>query len=182
MALPFMNGFLEKNPDNAKAYYDRAWIYGSLGNVEQSIQDYSRAIELNTSFILAYYNRGRGYAFLKKYGKSLADFNLAIDINPDFRDAYIGKAWLLATCPDAMWRDGVQAVVTAKKAVEISDDWQSQSTLAAAYAESGNFDSAVKVQQKLINLLQSRQTPEPILYLCHQRLEAYKAHTPWRDK
>ena len=183
MALPFMNGFLEKKPDDAKAYYDRAWIYGALGDVEKAIQDYSRAIELNSSFILAYYNRGRGYAFLKQYAKSLADFNLAIDLNPDYRDAYMGKAWLLATCPAEKWRDGEQAVLAAKKATEISYDWQSLTILAAAYAESGDFNRAKEIQQEVIRLLELQHTSGSIQFnLSQQRLDAYKANTPWREK
>lgn len=181
MALPFINRFLEKHPENDGAYYDRAWIYGSLGKVEQEIQDYSKAIELNTSNFAAYYNRGVGYAYLKQFGKALADFNRTIELNPNLAKAYMEKAWILAACPDPQWRNGAEAVAAARKAVELTPSWESQEILAAAYAESENFNQAIETQQKVVDILKSQQAPGTTIEASRQRLKLYKAHEPWRE-
>lgn len=56
------------------------------------------------------------------------------------------RAWLRATCPDPTFRNGQQEVKDAKAACSIAE-WRDENTidtLAAAYAETGDFDSAVR--------------------------------------
>src|SRR5205807_6285695 len=67
------------------------------------------------------------------------------------------RAWLRATCADPSIRNGQLAIADAKKACEI-DEWQDTSymdTLAAAYAEAGDFDSAVRYEEQAISLLKT---------------------------
>ena len=89
-------------------------------------------------------------------------------------------AWLRATCPDASYRDGKQAVTGATKACELSE-WKNANavdTLAAAYAETGQFDKAVEWQQKAIDLAPKEDTKEK----GRRRLELYKAGKPYREE
>jgi len=69
-------------------------------------------------------------------------------------------AWLLATCPEDSVRDGKIAVETAKQACELAY-WKDAGvidTLAAAYAEAGEFDSAVAKQQEATKLAEVNNT------------------------
>jgi len=66
-------------------------------------------------------------------------------------------AWALATNPNPSFRDGSNAVVLAEKAVAATSPripWH-LGTLAAAYAETGQFEKAVITQQEAIALLQT---------------------------
>ena len=76
-------------------------------------------------------------------------------------------------------RDGRQAVAAATKACEVTgrNEPGLLDTLAAAYAESGDFDSALKWQVKAIEL--ETDAKEKAAY--GERLKLYKDKQPYRD-
>jgi hypothetical protein len=59
-----------------------------------------------------------------------------------------------ATCPDASFRNGKQAVELAQQAIQVAGskaDWKYQAALAAAHAEVGNFTDATAEQKKALD-------------------------------
>lgn len=86
-------------------------------------------------------------------------------------------AWLLSTCPDPELRDGKRAVALLQPVIDQSP--QMLDTLAAAYAETGDFEQAVELQQKAIAAL--AKTADGRLPDFVGRLLAYRAGRPWRD-
>ena len=65
-------------------------------------------------------------------------------------------AWVLATSPDDKLRDGERAVKMATEACELTgyETPHILSTLAAAYAETGDFENANKWSQKAVETSQ----------------------------
>ena len=112
---------------------------------------------------------------------ALHDYNQAIQLNPNFASACNNAAWLLATCPEQRYRDGRRAIGLATKACDLTA-WTNANvcgTLAAAYAETGDFDAAVKYQLKAIEL--NPKNPE-FLRGANARLAGYKEHKAYRDE
>ena len=88
-------------------------------------------------------------------------------------------AWLFATCSDSALRDGRSAVRFAEKALAKSKakDWSALDTLAAAYAEAGEFAKAASAQREAIGLCQDEKTKNDL----GTRLKLYESNTPYRE-
>ena len=84
-----------------------------------------------------------------------------------------------ATSQDDSIRDGRQAIADATKACEMTE-WKEPNfldTLAAAYAEAGEFEQAVGWQEKAIALSDDDETAKKILQM---HLESFQAGKPLR--
>jgi tetratricopeptide (TPR) repeat protein len=91
-------------------------------------------------------------------------------------------AWWQATCPAAEVRNGAEAVKNATRVCELTEWKKAQyvDTLAAAYAETGDFDSAVKWQKKAISLL-TKEDPAEWPAEFDGRLKLYESGKPYRE-
>lgn len=144
---------------NALAQVNLGWLYHEGKGVPQ---DYRKAAELyqksadqgnaaGKAYLASQYAAGKGVP--QDYRKAVDLYQAAIqgDSSPN---AFNDFAWFLATCPDAAQRNGKKAVEYATKACE-QTQWGSRNfvgTLAAAYAEIGDFDKAVNYQKQAIEL------------------------------
>ena len=92
-------------------------------------------------------------------------------------------AWLLATSADAALRNGSEAVPLAEHAVQISQAHEPAliGTLAAAYAEAGNFDKAIESEQRAADLA-TQQGKQRLAATLQGRLAILQARTPIRQK
>jgi hypothetical protein len=108
---------------------------------------------------------------------ALRDYDKAIQLAPNYISALNNRAWLRATCPDARFRNGDQALGDAKAACELTE-WKVANkvgTLAASYAEAGDFKNAMKWQKKAISLAPGNKRLD-----YQARLSQYKAGQPYR--
>jgi len=88
-------------------------------------------------------------------------------------------AWHLATSPHASLRDGVTAVSFAERAVAATNRRNAAylDTLAAAYAEAGQYDKATTTAMEAIRLLSDGNLKEDY----RSRLKLYAANSPYRE-
>jgi len=171
------------DPELALAYYKRGDLYLDEGDYDKAIADYDHAIRLDPlrldpKYAFAYYKRGDLYLDKGDYDKAIVDYDHAIRLEPEFAPTYNSYAWLLATCPQATFRNGAKAVEYATKACELSE-WKEPSlvdTLAAAYAEAGDFDLAIKWEMKY---LETANLSEKKAADAKSRLALYQAHRPY---
>jgi len=155
-AIADHNHAIRFGPNEAVSFNYRGLVWMAKKDNENALADFNDAIRLAPGSAMAYYHRGRVRSeYREDYVNAIADYNHAIELSPRNAQALNSLAWLLATCPDAKHRDGKKAIESARKACEITN-WNDPmviDTLAAAQAESGDFDSAARSQSKAIGLL-----------------------------
>ena len=168
--------------DRMGAYNNRGNAYARLGEMDKALQDFSWAIESDPSWATSYVNRGNIYLSRGDWPKAVADFDKAIQVGPASASvqAYRDEAWLLATARDPAVRNGPKALRLAQKAVHLKDSPTMRDALAAAYAETGQFEDAVREETKAIALAQSRHPAEEADAF-QARLELYQKGMPYRD-
>ncbi|MGL4593443.1 MAG: tetratricopeptide repeat protein [Thermoguttaceae bacterium] len=92
-------------------------------------------------------------------------------------------SWILSTSPTDEIRDGKRALELATKACEMTDYQKAYilSTLAAAYAEIGDFESALKWSQKSIDLSSEDDTLKDRVDDLKKELQSYQKKEPFRE-
>lgn len=178
MAILLLSDDSHARPFLEAAYGLRGLIFSSQGKYDRAYDDYSKVIEINPKKTEAFNLRGWACQCLCEYEKSIGDYQSALHLNPKDDLAYRRLAWVMAACPDAKYRNGQRALENAKKACDLTA-WKEPLdliTLAAAYAEVGDFDKAVTWEQKAENGGLKNQD----LKDSQARLELYKQKKPFR--
>jgi tetratricopeptide (TPR) repeat protein len=178
-ALNDINQCLALDKKYPSAMSHRGQIYSLKKQYDRSIADLTAALKFDASDTVSLIYRGDCFKAKKDYQKAMNDFQKAIDIKPDYADAYKELAQILAACPEGRFRDAKKAIELATKACELTswEDGASLDVLAAACAESGQFDEAIKWQNKAIEKYGLFDIPR-ITGL--DRLELYERHKPLR--
>jgi tetratricopeptide (TPR) repeat protein len=169
------------NPGDATTYGERGVAYYQLEQFENALADFKTALRLDPTNHLYRLNRGMALSKQERWVEALSDYKVVIRDHPQIADAYNELAWLLSTCPEKSIRDGRKAVLIASEGVKLTGgrDWSVLGTLAAAHAEAGEFDQAVKFQEQVIA---SPNLPSSARHSEQERLVLYKAGKPYHEK
>ena len=115
---------------------------------------------------------------LSPFAEAAARLVQALRLQPDSVDTLNDLAWLLSTCPEAKVRDAAKSLQLASHAAELSGRKNPGvlETLAAAYAEGGQFAQAIKIVEEATKLCDpaSQQDLLETLRNCRQLLESGK--------
>lgn len=146
--------------------------------VDQAISDFSRAIELNDKSYMPVYRRMKAYRALgNKEKEGIADLKRLCRLAPEEPELWNDLAWELSTHFLAPLRNGKDAVEAAQKAVRITERKNSLflDTLAASYAEAGDFEKAVATVTEAIAKNNHPETKAAF----EKRRELYKSEKPY---
>jgi len=166
------------NPNFAQAHANLGIDYTKKGRLDEAISEYKQALAIKPDLPDAYYKLGFLLEVQGKLNDAISAYREAIRINPNHQGAYNNLAWIYATSPNTRIRKGEEALALATKACELTGFKKAEAldTLAAAYAEQGNFAKAVEYQYTAIELA-PQQTKKEL----QKRLQLYKSGHAYRD-
>ncbi len=168
------------NPRSA-TFNGRATAYEDTDKFDKAIADYDRVIRITPKDAYDPVYRGGAYFATGNYKAALSDFEKAVQLSPNDASALASLAWLRATCPESSLRNGKEAIRMSMRACELSK-WKEPAaifTLAATYAETGDFDQAVKYQTQAMKM---KSEYGPVHKKTRERLALYQAHKPARSE
>jgi tetratricopeptide (TPR) repeat protein len=148
---------LRINPGFAQAHNNLGITLRQTGRTDEAITQYQLALEIMPDDAEAHFNLARVLFEKGRVRESIAQFQSALQLKPADMEVLDTLAWLLATSPQASLRDGKKAVQLARQANDLAGGKSPVvlRALAAALAESGQFDVAAQTAQKAIDLAQA---------------------------
>jgi tetratricopeptide (TPR) repeat protein len=154
LALADFDQALKVQPQSADAFVGRGAVRLRRQDPVMAIADYNEALRLEPENVAALQGRGYAYFLRKDYSHASSDFSEAVRCQPENAEALNRLAWLLAVCPEATRRDGKKAIDLARHACTLSKNESPffLDTLAAAFAETGDFAEAAKTQARVLEL------------------------------
>lgn len=164
--------------ERAAPYYNRGYSLNIEEKYSSAITDFTRAISLYPAADY-YSHRAVAYFHTRNYQAEIADLSHALQQNPTAWN-HNSLAWFLATCPRGDLRDGKRAIQHATQACEMTK-WKNGDfidTLAAAYAETGEFEKAVEKETQALALPDMRTKHAE----GRAHLLLYQSRTPFREE
>ncbi len=178
-AVNDVSALLKRDPENSLLKLQLAIYLNAAGESRRSIEVFGDVLQADPGNGVAYRGRADAYLNLGAHKEAVADYEIALKSAPEDSGILNNFAWVLATSPDETLRDGKRAIDLGTKACELTEFKQAHiiSTLAAAYAETGDFANARKWSQKAVEI-SDESVQEQLL----QELESYKQDKPWRER
>jgi tetratricopeptide (TPR) repeat protein len=177
-ALSDLNEALRLKPNDSNGLFGRAYVFSKLGEFEKAISDLQDAMQFFSTNAKTNMTPVQIIEGNQNQMMSVQYMSITHNIVP-YERICNSLAWLLATCPDAKCRDGKRAVTLATEACEHTF-WKatpSLDTLAAAYAEAGDFDAAIKFENQAL-----QQTDSISRHSAYQRrLLLYEQHQAYHQ-
>ncbi|MCH2114721.1 MAG: tetratricopeptide repeat protein [Pirellulales bacterium] len=141
-------------PDFARAHNFLGDALARQGKLTAAIQHYHRALQIEPEYVDAHLNLGLAIHMQGDIPAAALRYAHALDLDPDLPLALNNLARVRASCPEDALRDGAQAVELAKRSCHLTAHQAATplDTLAAAYAEAGQFDMAITTAAQAIDL------------------------------
>jgi spermidine synthase len=180
-AIEHFSDAVRFSPGYSEAYNGLGDAFLAQGRLDEAIARYGTALQIGTDDAAAHEGMARALTAQGKTGEAIEHLSAAVELAPDNAKTLNALARSLATAEDPRYRDGARAVELALRACALTDNRHPQllDTLAAAYAETGDFARAVETARKAVAIAQSAGRTEMAREI-EGRLQSYSRGVPFR--
>ena len=173
---------LRIEPDYVEAHTSLGVALQEQGKIVKAIEHFHQALRIKPDYAEAHNSLGFAIHVQGDIPAAVRHYTRALDLNPDLPLALNHLAWIRATHPDTVLRDGTQAVELAERSCELTGHQVANAldTLAAAYAEAGRFGEATRTASNAIDAA-TDAGDEKLAREIRGRVELYRQGVPYRE-
>jgi len=178
---------LRIRPHHAAAHLSLGQLLLGQGRTGDAVAAFRSAVQskpdllpARVSLIEALVSQGRARETAPHVQEAVGQLRTAVRDKPDWVQGKATLAWYLATADDPAVRSGPEAVRLATEANRAAGgrSFMYLDALAAAYAETGQFDQAVAAAAEALRLAQSARQDTAAI---RKRLDLYQRRLPYRQ-
>jgi tetratricopeptide (TPR) repeat protein len=153
------------------------------GQYDEAILHYRMALARHPESRKIHYLIGNALMGKGDRSGAMTEYRTELEINPNNSLALNDVAWRLATDSEPAQRNGMEAVKLAERLCRVTGFHEAQSigTLAAAYAEAGRFEDAIKAAEKAKSLAVATGQKE-LAERNDQLLQLYREGKPYHEE
>lgn len=183
-AIRVFRKLVQLNRDDPVVLTQLGMLYLAAKQPREAIRRFTRAIEVDADSVVSRRGRSDAAISIGDHTAAVADLEKALSLQPDESGILNNLAWILATSPDDDLRDAGRAVELATKACEATEWKQAHviSTLAAGYAERGDFENARKYARQAVETGTAAGADADMRTQMERELASYEEGKPWRER
>jgi protein O-mannosyl-transferase len=173
---------LEFDPNFADAHCNLGLVLLGFGQFDEAIGHLQKGLEISPNNTAARNDLDIAWSQRQALRTAISEQRELVRLHPDDLAILNDIAWRLATDPNASARNGAEAIELSQRAAQLSNAQEPAilGTLAAAYAEAGQFAAAVETAKQALALAAS-QNNASLAETLRARIKLYQAGSPYRD-
>lgn len=181
-ALAHFQKALELDPHLAKVHHNIAMILLRQGQSDQAIAQLEKELQVNPGSAEAHNDLGIAWSQQGRIDQAISEWQKTLELQPDNLKACCNLAWVFATFPDDLIRNGAKAIALGERALELSGEKDPgiYRLLAAAYAEDRQFDKAIETAQRG-SMLATKRRNYAAANALESNIDLYRKNLPLRD-
>jgi protein O-mannosyl-transferase len=158
-----------------EVYCNLANAYAEKGDTETAVNYFNEAINIKPEYALAINNLGMALKEQGKIDQAIIKWHRVLEIKPDSYNANYNLAMTFAEL-----KESGPAIQYLQEVTRLNSSGpKAYDTLAEVYAQTGDFEKAVKTAKKAIELA-LEDDDKPLVDQITQKMQLYKASQPYR--